>query len=528
MHEPLGQCAVDREPAGGHLAVEGDPVVARRQGEPRRPPSLGEQRQQHAQRAAGVDGGLDARAGALQSHRGDGAHRIGDRDPQRRAVGCLVDDRLDDARSGQAPLRDGRIALVGGDVRTDAGEDLVQHALGGSAVDPVDVLFAQPGGVPGDASTERRVGADGVEVLENVRPRVHVAVVAEDAVVLVQSPLARVLLDIRGEEDRRAVDEGEVVGDRRVVGDEGVDAREHRGDVDELRGAQHPDALRHGGAGGVVAESERMDAHQQHGVARLEPTCDERPVLAGGGAGVVGTVAPGGGVEDDAGGIRHRARRLGDEGARGGTQLGRVAPEEGIVADVAHRDHAPLPHAEGARDAGGDELGRHGEQVDPAARETVRPGEERPHEAVVGDPADAQGGGGVEVQFLERDAVPELHDEGPARAVPVDVAEAVGDDEHPGAERDPEAARGVLRDRVEAARRARRPVPHPWRRARRAAPAPRAARGRAGRAAARLRRARCRSRTPTVSRCAARTPRRARRAHRGEGGATCGRCRSRK
>ena len=53
------------------------------------------------------------------------------------------------------------------------------------------------------------------------------------------------------------------------------------------------------------------------------------------------------------------------------------------------------------------------------------------------------------MQLLERDAVPELHDEAAAGRVAVDVAEPVGDDEHASAEGRPESAGGVLRDGLE-------------------------------------------------------------------------------
>src|SRR5690606_32480473 len=49
----------------------------------------------------------------------------------------------------------------------------------------------------------------------------------------------------------------------------------------------------------------------------------------------------------------------------------------------------------------------------------------------------------VQADALERDAVPELHDEAVGAAVAVDVAEPVGDDQHAGASGRPPAAQTV-------------------------------------------------------------------------------------
>jgi len=53
------------------------------------------------------------------------------------------------------------------------------------------------------------------------------------------------------------------------------------------------------------------------------------------------------------------------------------------------------------------------------------------------------------VQALERDAVPELHDEAAAGGEAVHVAEAVRDDQHLGAKGEPEAPPSGLAFRIE-------------------------------------------------------------------------------
>ena len=118
----------------------------------------------------------------------------------------------------------------------------------------------------------------------------------------------------------------------------------------------------------------------------------------------------------------------------------------------------------------------------------------------------------------------------PRVAVAVHVAEAVGDHEHPGAQREPEPAAPELRDprRARAARAAASSAPRggqPDQPARRGSSRARAS---AAAAAARPRRGRCPSRTPRAGRCAAPGTSRARRARRRATGAARGRCRCRR
>ena len=262
------------------------------------------------------------------------------------------------------------------------------------------MLAAQPGDVVGDRPPDRRVGARLVEQVEHVLPARHVALAAEVAVVLVQPAPTRIQLDVGGEEDDRPADERVVVGDRGVVGDERVDCGEHGVHVGHTIDGQQPDARRAGRSVGVVAESERVGAHEQHRVVALEPGGDRLPLVGRGDAGVGGAVTPGGGVEHESCARGQPFDRLAQSREGRGPTVGGVAGQQHVVARVARDDDAAAGHAEGALDARGDELGRDREQADPAPGEAIRPCEESAHEAMVRQERHLERRGRVQVQLL--------------------------------------------------------------------------------------------------------------------------------
>ena len=121
-----------------------------------------------------------------------------------------------------------------------------------------------------------------------------------------------------------------------------------------------------------------------------------------------------------------------------------------VVARIPGGDHAVRCDAEGAHDARCHQFGGDREQSDRASRSAVGARDQRADARVVGEPADAQCGRGVQVQALQRDAVPELDDERTARAVAVGVAEAVRHDDDACAQGRPETAGTVAAHRLEA------------------------------------------------------------------------------
>ena len=184
--------------------------------------------------------------------------------------------------------------------RRESAQDLGEHALGRMTVWQVEVLLAQPAGV--QASLQRLGGVGSPQRLqlgEDPAPGAVLASVCHVAVVAVQSPPLRVLLDVGGEEDDRPVQQSEVEGRRGVVGDQHIDRGQRGGELVQLPRREHPNPRAPGGPVRIVAEPERMRAHQQRAVAALGPRRDPVPLGRARNRGVGSTVAPGRRIEHD-------------------------------------------------------------------------------------------------------------------------------------------------------------------------------------------------------------------------------------
>ena len=197
-----------------------------------------------------------------------------------------------------------------------------------------------------------------------------------------------------------------------------------------------------------------MRAHQQHGLRPLQPGRDRIPLFAASG-------------HRDRPRRRARSVRTGRDGRRGerpdgvrdhaesrGPSIVGRSRVEHVVAGIAGHDDASARNPERARDPGSDQLGRGREERRSRARPPVAARHHRADQPMIRQERHPQRGRGVQVQLLQRDAVPQLHGEASAGRVAVDVAEAVGDDQHARAQRRPPAAHRMLRLRIEACARA--------------------------------------------------------------------------
>ena len=312
--------------------------------------------------------------------------------------------------------------------------------VGGAAVGPLEVLRAQP----------RRVGAGGaarpkrlVELLQRVRPGHDVSPAAERAVRLVEAAGSGVAGDVGGEEDGRSAGEREVERDGRVVGDHGVDSRQHRVHVAQQAVVEHPHPV--AGATGVIAMGERVSAHEQHRVVVLEPGVDLTPRAGIGHGRVVVAVAPRGCVQDD------RRRQLTNQRGQRAARSVAIDCVQHVVTRVAGYRDAITRDAERARDAADDAFGRHREQLQLPSGRAVEQAHQRPAERRRQERR-AQRDRRVQMQPLERDAVPQLHDETAAHAVAVHVTDTVRDDDDASAQGEPQPPRAELGDSVEPQR----------------------------------------------------------------------------
>jgi hypothetical protein len=183
-----------------------------------------------------------------------------------------------------------------------------------------------------------------------------------------------------------------------------------------------------------------MRPHDEQRVGLLEQPHDAAPLVGARDGGVGLAVAPRRCVEQNTLRRLWGAEPFEEESPRRCRALG-VGPEHHhVVAGVAGDDDAVVGEIEGGAQPLGGDLRCGGQHVDGACRTPVHKGEQSAHERRVGQQPRAQGRGGVEVDELERDTVPELHHEGPGEPVPVGVAEAVGDDDDAGPQARPEAA----------------------------------------------------------------------------------------
>ena len=205
----------------------------------------------------------------------------------------------------------------------------------------------------------------------------------------------------------------------------------------------------------VIARAERMRADEQHGIVPLEHVDDRAPLAVGRHGGIRLAIAPRRRVE-------HEPRR-GVEGSRGGvdplarvraTLLGRSLRQHVDARLARHRD-ALVRQPERRLQAAAHEVRGGGEHPD-AARcaggTRCRAGDGRAGDRM---PRPSAAGGRsvsarVEPDALERDAVPQLHDERARDGVAIHVAEAVRDDDDARPRRAPEAAQRVLRNRRDA------------------------------------------------------------------------------
>ncbi len=313
--------------------------------------------------------------------------------------------------------------------------DPAEHPLGVPAVAEAVVCRGEPCAVlPGLTGGGSRTG-DGVDPGQDLRPRALDVAAADLVVRAVQPPCARVLLDVGGEEDDRAAGDGEVHQGRGVVGDEDVAGPQDRDDLGLEDGVEETHVLRDAR---VLPHPEPMRPDDEHRAGAVAPVLDGGPVLGRRDAGVGPAVAPRGGVQDDPTAPQRPGRRL--EPGQRALAAGVVVTDEQDVGTRLPGDRDGVRRQpEGPCQVARDGLGPCRQQRDPARAPAVHRGHEAPRGGPATDHRQTQSGRAVEVQPLERTAVPELDDDGAGGAIPVDVAEPVGDDDHPGAHRLPQA-----------------------------------------------------------------------------------------
>ena len=224
----------------------------------------------------------------------------------------------------------------------------------------------------------------------------------------------------------------------------------------------------------VVARAERVRPHQQHGVVRLEHVDERAPVV---------------GARARRGRRRRRARSA--RTARGARRRRRGPTARSMLARAAARRSSGVPceststrgspvtgtrssaQRERRLEAAAHQVRRGGQDADPPRGAAVHGAEQAPREPAPGhaprssDARQPQRLGRVEPDPLERDAVPQLHDERARHGVAVDVAEPVRDDDDPRACGAPEAPQRLLRHGPDAAGRGIRLLTRPTRPARR-------------------------------------------------------------
>ena len=329
--------------------------------------------------------------------------------------------------------------------------------LGRAAVEVVDDLVAQPRGVRERLGTRGAVAQHAVESVECLGPGGRGLAARELTVRLVQPAGRPVSGEIRREEDARHLRDGGVEGDRAVVGDEHVEGGQRRRDIGEHIAAEQPDARRVRGAFRIRARAEGVGANEQRRARAVGPVGDRPPLVCGRNRSIHRTVAPGRRVEGDRSVVgqsraARRDQRLRHEGASGLTARLGSAREQHVVARVSRDDDARRRQGERRADARRHELRRHREERDLGRGPPVQPGHEAADPRQRADEGQTSRRPGVEVQALERDAVPQLHDARTAHAEAVDVAEPVRHDDNSRAQRRPETARPALRQSPHAAR----------------------------------------------------------------------------
>ena len=169
------------------------------------------------------------------------------------------------------------------------------------------------------------------------------------------------------------------------------------------------------------------------------------PLLGRGNGGIRSPIAPGRRVQHEPVGRVRLTGRGPDRGARSGASgLGRSLREH-VDARLPRHGHALVGQSERGLEATAHEMRRRRQHTDPVRRCRgtcdARTARTSPR---TGKDAAADGLGGVEADALERNAVPQLHDERVRHGVAVHVAEPVGDDDHARTGREPEPPQRAL------------------------------------------------------------------------------------